>query len=201
MEIDVSRPEKLYRYCERHWLERSLLLGEFRLMPASHYKGLEADSARQDDELCRVRNVAPEEVRITGEDGRIIIPIGDVEFTTRLLRDYMVACFSTRWSPVRGGGFDGADACLVIHDPEGFMERMHVELDRVIPGGSIVDSTVSYGVPHPLGVAYSKPAFYADQYEHRLTVLPPDDRPLSELIIRIGSIESIAEIVPMRSNS
>lgn len=201
MKVDVSRPEKLYRYSKRRWLERSLFLGEFRLMPASYYKGLEADSARQDDELCRLRSVAPADVQITGDDGRIIVPIGDVEFTTRLLRDYLMACFSTRWDPVDGGGFGGCDACLVIHDPEEFLERMHVELDRVIPGGSSVDSPVSYGLPHPLGVAYSKPAFFADQYEHRLTVLPPDDRPLSELIIRIGSIESIAEIVPVRSNS
>lgn len=197
MEIDVSRPDKLYRYSERRWLERSLLFGEFRLMPASYCKGLETDSARQDDELCRLRKIAPKDVQITGEDGQIIVPIGDVEFTTPLLRDYLIACFSTRWNPVNGGGFGDSDACLVIHDPEEFLERMHVELDRVIPGGNSVDSAVSYGLPHRLGVAYSKPAFYSDQHEHRLTVLPPDDRPLSKLMISIGSIESIAEIVPM----
>lgn len=200
MEIDASRPEKLYRYSERHWLERSLLIGEFRLMPASYYKELEADSARQDDELCRLRKMAPEDVQITDEVGRIIVPIGDVEFTTRLLRDYLMACFSTSWNPADGGGFGGCDACLVIHDPEEFLERMHVELNRVIAGGSSVDSAVSYGSPHLLGVAYSKPAFYSDQHEYRLTVLPPDDRPLSSLIISIGSIESIAEIVPMGTN-
>ncbi|HEX7636009.1 MAG TPA: hypothetical protein VF427_12110 [Noviherbaspirillum sp.] len=30
-----SRPQKLYRYSQRQWLERSLQLGEFRLRPAS----------------------------------------------------------------------------------------------------------------------------------------------------------------------
>ena len=34
--IDVQRPQKLYRYSERPWLERSLTLGEFRLRPPVH---------------------------------------------------------------------------------------------------------------------------------------------------------------------
>jgi hypothetical protein len=35
MSIDHRRPPKLYRYSQRQWLERSLLLGEFRLRPPS----------------------------------------------------------------------------------------------------------------------------------------------------------------------
>lgn len=197
MEINFSRPEKLYRYSDRRWLERSLLLGEFRLAPASYYTALEADAARQDDELCRSRSVAPGDVCITHEDGQVIQPIGDVTFTSRLLRDYLMICFSSRWSPENGGGFDGVDACLVIHDPEALLERIHAEIERALPGGSSVDAPVSYGLPHRLGVAYSKPTAYAAQCEHRLTVLPPDDRALSPMLITIGSIESIAEIIPI----
>ena len=33
--IDITRPEKRYRYSERKWLEQSIFLGEFRLRSAS----------------------------------------------------------------------------------------------------------------------------------------------------------------------
>jgi len=55
METDIIRPNKLYRYSEKKWLERSLTLGEFRLRPASDYNTVENDTARQDNELLRIR--------------------------------------------------------------------------------------------------------------------------------------------------
>ncbi len=199
MEINCVRPEKLYRYSERKWLERSLRLGEFRLMPASFYTELEGDAARQDYELCRSRSVAPELVYISREDGQLIRPIGEVMFTNRLLRDYLMICFSSHRYPEDAGGFSGADACLVIHDPEELLERLHAKIEAAVRGGISMDASVSYGVPHELGVAYSKPAAYAAQCEYRLTVLPPDDRLLSPLLISIGSIEAIAEIAPIEA--
>lgn len=201
MEIDCARPEKLYRYSQRRWLERSLRLGEFRLMPASYYTALEADIARQDHELCRTRTLAPEDAHIAFEGGQIIRPIGDVVFENRLLRDYLMICFSSHWSPGNAGGFSAVDACLVIHDPDILLERIHAGIDQAMPGGISLDARVSYGVPNELGVAYSKPAEYAAQREHRLTVLAPDDRVLSPLLITIGSIETIAEILPIEATS
>jgi hypothetical protein len=165
-------------------------------MPASYYGTLEGDAARQDNELCRTRVVGGEEISITGVDGRVIRPLGDVTFTSQLERDYWVACFSSRWNPEVGGGFDSADACLVVHDPEALLERMHAEIERVLPGAITADASVSYGKPHGLGVCYSKPVSYADQCEYRLTALAPDARQLSPWTISIGSIEDIAEIVP-----
>lgn len=199
MEINCARPEKLYRYSELRWLDRSLRLGEFRLMPASFYTALEGDAARQDYELCRSRAVTPELVYITREDGQFIRPVGDVIFTNSLLRDYLMICFSSHRYSEDAGGFSGVDACLVIHDPEELLGRLHAEIETVVPGGISMDASVRYGVPHELGVAYSKPAAYADQCEYRLTVLPTDDRLLSPLLISIGSIEAIAEIVPIQA--
>lgn len=197
MQVDVTRPAKLYRYSELRWLERSLILGEFRLVPASTYYHLDADSARQDDELCRIRAVAANEVVITGEDGNVIKPLGDVTFTSRLNRDYYVICFSTEWSPDDRGGFSGVDACLVIEDPESLLERLHAEIERVLPGCINLDAPVSYGVRSPLGVAYSKPAFYSNQREFRLTAIAAEEGPLSPLLIKIGSIEDIAKVVQL----
>lgn len=195
MQVDVTRPAKLYRYSELRWLERALIFGEFRLVPASSYYDLEADAARQDDELCRIRAVAANELVITGEDGNAVKPLGDVTFTSRLSSDYYVICFSTEWSPGDNGGFSGVDACLVIEDPESLLERLHAEIEKVLPGCINMDAPVSYGVKSPLGVAYSKPAFYANQCEFRLTAFAPEGGPLAPLIVKIGSIEDIAKVV------
>jgi hypothetical protein len=176
-------------------LERALTLGEFRLVPASSYQGLEDDAARQDDELCRIRTVAASEVVITGEDGRVIKPLADVTFTSRLSRDYYVVCFSTEWSPDDCGGFSDVDACLVIHDPETLLERLHAEIERVLPGCANADGPVSYGTMTRLGVAYTKPAFYAPQREFRLTVFAPEEGRLAPLLIKVGNIEDIAKVV------
>lgn len=81
MEIDLTRPPKLYRYSERKWLERSLELGEFRLRPATDYKQQETDAARHDDELVRTSTSPASAVTITIEGtGQTNKPTGDVVY-------------------------------------------------------------------------------------------------------------------------
>ncbi|WNH52821.1 hypothetical protein [Stenotrophomonas oahuensis] len=164
-------------------------------MPASYYTALENDAARQDDELCRSRSVDPDDVSISNEYGEIIHPISELNFTKRLLRDYLMICFSSRLTTEISSGFSGTDACLIVHDPDALLERIHAEVERALPGCITVDAPVSYGLPHGLGVAYSKPTAYASQCEYRLTASPPDDCTLSPLTICIGSIETIAEVL------
>src|SRR5436189_6180729 len=63
--IDCRRPQRLYRYSNAIWLERSLKFGEFRLCPAADYKDLLNDPARTDDELVRLQSTEGKYVRIT----------------------------------------------------------------------------------------------------------------------------------------
>ncbi|WP_396616289.1 hypothetical protein ACHZ97_00675 [Lysobacter soli] len=197
MEVFVGRPKKLYRYSERQWLERTLRFGEFRLRPASAYKELEPAPARQDDERNRVSISKKGTFKITLEQtGAEIETLGDLTRTSSFDRDYYTLCFSSRWDPGSLEAFEGSDSCLVVHDPEQVMERVHSEVERLFPGWVSLDAPVTYGTrPNPLGVPFSKPEQYVFQAEHRLVVIPPEPQVLVPVNVVIGSIEDVAEIV------
>lgn len=202
MPTNNSYPSKLYRYDEARWLESALRFGEFLIRPASHYERLEGDHARQDDERIRVRSSPAEKVQITRvSNGEKIDPIGDVTFQSKITTDYMMLCFSERWSVKLFSEFPPSDACLVIHDVEKFVERLHAAMEVILRkwtgiDWAGIDSRVTYGGNSSLGVVFSKPLHFIDQQEWRFAWCP--ERPfkkLNSLKIRMGSIEQIAEIV------
>lgn len=197
MKVLVGRPKKLYRYSERTWLERSLRFGEFRLRPASDYLALETAAARQDDERNRVTVLQKGTFVMTLErTGEVLDTIGDVTHTKSTDRDYFTLCFSSRWDPFHFTGFDGSDACLIIHDPSHVLERVHSEIERQFPGWLSLDAPVSYGSKkNAFGVPFTKPEQFVSQSEYRLVLMPPAPQVLAPTMLVIGSIESVAEIV------
>ena len=197
MEIDVSRPPKLYRYSEAQWLERSLRLGEFRLRPAADYKQLEGDHARQGDELVRVRSSPGEKVKITlASTGEEIKPIGEVTYRSEVGTNYLTVCFSERWDASMFSDFPNTDTCLVIHEVEEFCERFHIAVEAALSGWAGMDAKVTYGGHSPLGAVFSKPMRFIVQHEWRFAWRPLDAlTEIQPLSVRMGSIERIAEIV------
>lgn len=194
--INCAPPGCLYRYSERQCLERSLTLGEFLLKPASSFKDRPGDTARQDDELTRVRHSQPHEVKIVHQrTGRELKPIGPVKFEEKSLTDYLIICFSKKWDRKLFAEFKGSDACLVIHEVEEFQDRIHSAVEKVPPGWIGFDIAVDYEKPHPLGMWFSKPSAYSYQEEWRFAWLPKASFPkLSPTLVTIGSISDIAEI-------
>lgn len=89
----------------------------------------------------------------------------------------------------------GGDCCLVIHDTEQFGERIHRAAQRALPSWAGIDAGISYGVPSPLGNAFSKQREQAQEREW-LFAWRPVQRGLAAiaLTLTIGSIEGIAEI-------
>lgn len=197
MEIDLTRPSKLYRYSERKWLERSLEIGEFRLRPATDYKQQETDLARHDDELVRISTSPASAVTITIErTGQTIKPIGDVVYRSDVGTNYLTICFSKRWDEHLFDDFPGTDACLVIHDVEDFCERLHSAAELALPQWAGIDAAVVYGGKSNLGAVFSKPLQFIVQHEWRFAWHP--HTPVEELapvMLTIGSIADIAEIV------
>lgn len=196
--VNCTRPPKLYRYSERKWLEQAMTEGRFLLKPASSYRDLEMDPARQDDELVRTRQSPPERVSIILQGtGQEIRPIGPVTYTNTSHTDYLVLCFSSRWGEDLFTSFPGTDACLVIHDVETFAERLHAVVEAESPGWAGIDAPVSYTQLDRLGVPFFKPERHASQAEFRFAWYPRDPRPRLEAIsIRIGCLTGIAEIRP-----
>ena len=197
MEIDLTRPPKLYRYSERKWLERSLELGEFRLRPASDYKQHETDAARHDDELVRTNQSQAGSVSITVErTGQLIKPIGEVVYRSEVGTNYLTTCFSKRWDEHLFDDFPETDACLVIHDVEDFCERFHSAAELMLPQWAGIDAAVVYGGKSNLGAVFSTPLRFILQHEWRFAWHP--QAPIAQLapvLLTIGSIADIAEII------
>ena len=194
--IDCRRPQKLYRYSNPRWLERSLKLGEFRLRPATDYKDLLDDSARNDDELVRLQSTEGKYVKITHvETGQDIKPIGLVSYRSKIHTNYLVSCFSSVWDPCLFDEFSGSDACLVIDNVEEFCERMQSAAEVQLPGWIGVDGAVTYGGSGSLGPVFSKPLAFFRQQEWRFAWMPKDPiRTLDPKLLNVGSIEALAEL-------
>ena len=197
MLINVGRPPRLYRYSKQRYLLDSLRLGHFRLNPATDYKSMSGDSARQDDEQLRRREVEGGGVSIVNmTTGEPIRPIGQVRFDTQIQTNYYVLCFSKSCDIHMYELFKGTDACLVVHEPDVFCERIHSAVSEVLPAWVGMDAETKYGARNPLGAVFEKDARYFAQSEWRFAWLPPQAKiGLSSVDIKIGSIEGIAEVV------
>ena len=197
MKIDLTYPKNLYRYSEKKWLERSLLLGEFRLRPASDYKQQETDLARHDDELIRTTVSSGEFVSITSiETGKRIKPVGDVVYQSHVGTDYFTTCFSRSWDISLFDEFPGTDACLVIHEPEKFSERFHLAVEKILPNWAGIDAAVTYGGKNKLGAVFSKPLKFMYQDEWRFAWHPGKlISKLTPIVVSIGCISDITSVV------
>jgi len=202
MEIDVTRPNKLYRYSEKKFLDRSLILGEFRLRPASDYTAIEKDIARQDNELVRTHKSPASSVTIenirTGERAQ---PIGDVVYRSETRTNYLTICFSKQWDEKLFEVFPDTDACLIIHNVDEFCERVHFAVEKALPQWAGMDAPIVYFGSSKLGAVFSKPRRFFYQHEWRFAWLPITTRKhIEPITISIGNIENIAEIVELASN-
>ncbi len=169
--IDCQRPPKLYRYSERRWLERSLQLGEFRLRPAA-------------DDLQRSQ--------LRGEP---ILPFAPAGGRPSVAAGYLTLSLGQAWDERLFDAFPGTDCCLIIHDAEQFGERIHRAAQLALPNWAGIDAAISYGMPSPLGAAFSKLKSYAAQKEWLFAWRPIQPAmSLNPVLIRIGSIEGIAEL-------
>lgn len=195
--VDLTRPQKLYRYARCRWNVKSLLAGEFRLAPASEYESLSGDAARQDNELIREETTPGHMVTVTHvATGRPIKVTGDMHYRDEVGTDYYTLCMSTTWDPVLFTEFTGSSSCLVIHDPERFCERVHLHVEKRLENWAGIDAPVSYLQKSRLGPAFSKPWKYLAQKEWRFAWHPPIRIPkLFPIFIRIGRIDDIAELV------
>lgn len=199
MQIDLTRPQKLYRYSEKQWLERSIKFGEFRIRPAADYYTIETDRARNDDEMVRIHSSPGENVVITDVvSGARIKPLGDVTYRSKVGTNYLTLCFSKCWNVKLFGEFPGTDACLVIHKVEEFSERVHLALSAMLPDWIGMDAAVSYGRSHALGAVFMKPPHpqFVMQHEWRFAWRPAAAlSTIDPIRLKIDSIERIAEIV------
>lgn len=121
-----------------------------------------------------------------------ILPFGARKSTTA---NFLTLSLSNAWDEKLFDAVPGADCCLVIHDTEQFGERIHRAAQRVLPSWAGIDAAISYGLPSPLGAAFSKSRQHACEKEWLFAWRPMQPALVSNPVtIRIGSIEGIAEL-------
>lgn len=167
---DCQRPSHLYQYASRSALERSLTHGEFWLKPA-----------------------APD-ARLPESDNNQILP-----FRPRRAGaspgNFLILQLTQAWDEKMFAPDSGSDCCLVIRDAEQFGERIHRAAQQALPNWAGIDAAVSYGIPSPLGAAFSKARQLAREKEWLFAWRPIQPAQTAHAImIRIGSIEAIAEL-------
>jgi len=129
--------------------------------------------------------------------GQPITPVGDVVMASHIDSDYLTLCLATVYSEHFYEEFQGSDACLIIHNPNQFFDRMYNAIDSVLPNSwEAADGPVAYGSCGKLGLPFTKPEKFAFQFEWRLACLPiPSLNKCEATVVTLGSIEDIAEVI------
>jgi hypothetical protein len=200
----------LFRISRIPYLQEMLTEGRLRFVCAQSYLDLEADRARQDDEMTKSYFRPGSAISIQSENGNRIEPIGDVTFSSsRTVTDnsipvpYWMICFSSDLDPRLVSEFSAGqsdDAFLAIFDPKEFVRRLLKAL-RGFPRSRNDLAPVNYYDPWraqtDLDAIFCKEMRFAHQREMRLVIdpeLPAANTSESAFFIEVGSLEDIAGI-------
>jgi hypothetical protein len=184
----------LFRYSKKQFLERLLRRGTLCLNPGSGYKDPSLNASVRDDELSAeilfdpflmLRNEQPSRLR-------------RAKVTSRT--DYYALCMSSRFGNRLLLDFE-AEACLIIRDPQAFLQRIKAAAVDRLPEWNIELNKVEYfdplrANPTQVDLTWSKHFRFAYQDEVRLACVPPNPiAKLAPVLLEIGNLEDIAEIV------
>lgn len=193
----------LVKYTQLQFAHQLLDHGLLRLAPAASYNDPSLNTAIRDQELLVDIDFNPFTLGI-GHDpelDRIIFPSQRRLVRIEASSNYYVYCMSESYCTRLLFDF-AADAAVVIHDREAFIERTEAALRSALPGSRSVSGAVEYYdptqiSPHEIALSFSKHFKYAYQEEFRLTAVPPvpGNKTLQPIFLRVGSLRDIAEIV------
>jgi hypothetical protein len=126
---------------------------------------------------------------------RLTPPVPDLPVAAGTAQPFLTLSLTTDWKGTLFDHVPNADAYLVINDAEEFGERVHRAAQRALPNWAGIDAAISYGVPSPLGKAFSKTRQRATESEWRFAWRPMQaNASLHPVVIRIGSLQDIAEL-------
>ena len=194
----------LAKYGKRSWLTRTLATGEWRISPASYYSDATHGKAMRDSELefhfCAAnleRTSKPVE-EVEGEYYHTLKDIFAIDI--KAATDYYLVCLARGLIYRMFDDFD-ADACLIIHNEDEFVQRMLRAFAAINPRWFGTFKTVDYIDPcmprMPIDVYFAKHFRYSYQKEVRF-VWTPLSIPLAKLshfTINLGPIDDICELL------
>ena len=197
--INCQPEEHLYRYSKFEYIRDAYETGHMLIFSAIEYLKNEYDAARKDNELVHAKNVSASAVSITTQDGKPIVPIGDVTFSNiHLSLDTYILCFSYDYDEKFYEWFEGTDACLIIDNVPEFENRVFAAFEKAMPSHTGVNGRVTYGKhPSARGIMFSKPLTYKYQREHRFSWIPESSKRTitPEAIIKMN-MDEIRPLIP-----
>jgi hypothetical protein len=115
------------------------------------------------------------------------------EFQLQPANQCLTLGFSIASNPALFG--PGKDACLIIHRPEEFGERLHRAVQRLLPNWAGIDGAVEYGRRSMLGAAFSKEKALAEEQEWQFAWRPRHAvSNLQMVVVKMGSLADLAEL-------
>lgn len=193
----------LFRFSETRFLAPMLRGGHVWLNCALTYLDPSLGVARADNELRKTRVLVGSHSRITTADGRAIPVVGDVHEHVEM-PNYYILSTSCDYRPLFFDAFRGSDACLVIHDPDSFAERMEGALRAALPGWYFHHNPVRYFDPHEpaskdehIDPIMSKDFSFAYEMEYRFICFSRAGvSATGHIELELGSLHDVAGLFP-----
>jgi hypothetical protein len=203
--VEPTRPF-LVKYGNREFLEPMLRAGYVRICPASYYSDTAHNAAIQDNEVSRVFCIPTWRERLNGstytnirghrieyKDDDIVLPVVFDDYYLYSLCDHIYYRMPTDF---------GADAALVIRDPERFTQRLISTFLAAYPDWEPLEGPVKYYDPYLDYTKFrvpemAKPFGYSYQREVRIA-FKPRRRPAAKLesvFLNIGPMADYAELL------
>jgi len=204
--MNLVQGKFLLKYGKYLYLQSCLEEGKIRVMPASSYEDPSLNPAIRDAELeVKIAGI-PSEINMevfdskTGQSKGFITPTGNVNYTLKSRTNYYVYCLADIYSLRMYGDFE-ADCCLVIKDPDKFLQKVIEGFNTQLPNYKVALNTVNYFDPlnakaNNVDVYFSKHFRYSYQKEFRVIWLPPEPATkLEPVFLELGNLAEFCEII------
>jgi hypothetical protein len=189
----------LFRYDKREHIVNLVSNGSIRIGPASVFRNLENDKARQDEECSKKAFLPGAHTHIKTRDGQSIPILGDVEQTVSM-PNYYLFCMACDWDQDLFAAFKG-DTCAVIKDIEEFASRIQSAATPQLPDWYFHHGPVEYFDPYErtrnefFDAAMSKDFKFAYQREYRFLWFPQNEELVEGFrFLSLGNLGNLAEI-------
>lgn len=191
----------LVRFDQAKHLRNMHERGEVRLSPAASLFAEQHNAARRDDELRKHRYTRGEHLRATDPRTGQPIPILDSARFTSQTANYYFLCLSNEFDADLFTAFN-VDACLIIHDPVAFADRLEGASQQRLAGWHFNHVNVEYYDAYEaapgelLHAVISKTIDFAYEQEYRFFWAPPKGKPSADkhLLLDLGPLQDITEI-------
>jgi hypothetical protein len=205
--LNLEKGTYLLKFGETQYMRPLWEKGAFTIFPATKYNEAVLNEAIRDDELtlmqqscgATINSVQDWRTGIRHDFDRPIPIIGPLKRETRYESNCYVACFGRRYEYRLFDDF-GYDACVVIREPQRFIERIRECMALALPGWDFCGAAVSYRDPcHPTptdDVLFSKHFRFTYQQEFRIVWEGPTRQTtLGPVPLDLGSVTDYCDLV------